>query len=310
MVSKQVMLDAVKYNNYSLEFVYPHLRADKEVVLAAVTNPKVRPSDDAESEELQDAADDIMAKFDEDVTTYDKLPNDFIFVTPFVKNNPLMDEVQSRVHEYWNTKLDDTQWCDKMQSMHGQKFETIIKHFENIQSKLDWKCVFHRSEEGKPIDTRESEYATRIVSIHASQGDGRDVAYITGLSTFALKRFSGGFIDIQYESLLNVAISRMKQIVRVFLERTYDDIFERFIPVMPTELIEQVPPELNAKSSFNLLRSDINNVGDDNTLYNMVRDRIVYNEESEHDKPLVDYSHHMIRMAVATTIFHANMQIF
>lgn len=307
-----IMHKFVEEPSHNLQIPRPEAATDVEHVRGIPSVhliDNLRPFDDAESEELLDAADDIMDKFDEDVATYDKLPNDFIFVTPFVKNNPLMDAVQSRVHEYWNTKFNDTQWCDKMQSIHGQKFEKIIQHFENIQSKLDWKCVFHRSEEGKPIDTRESEYATRIVSIHASQGDGRDVAYIVGLRESALKRFSGGFIDIQYESLLNVAISRMKEIVRVFLGKTYDDIFQRFIPVMSAEMIKQVPPTLDAKYKFNLQHSNIDNVGDDNKLYNMVKDRIVYNEESGHDKPLVDYSHHMIRMAVATTIFHANILI-
>lgn len=39
-----------------------------------------------------------------------------------------------------------------------------------------------------------------------------------------LTRFSDGRINLKYESLLNVAVSRMKEVVRVFLEPTYDDI--------------------------------------------------------------------------------------
>lgn len=270
---------------------------------------KINPCDDAESDEIKDAVEIIMYKFDEDVTTYNKLPNELMLVTVFVNNNPLMDEIQSKIHEYWNKKFNDAEWCHKMKNIHGQKFEEIVEHFEGTKNKLDWKCVFHRSEEGKPIDTRESKYATRIVSIHASQGDGRDIAYVIGLTESALKRFSGGLIDIQYESLLNVAISRMKEIIRVFLEKKHDDIFDRFIPLMPEEMVQQVAPNLNAKSYFNIVGADIDNITDDHKLYNMVKDRVIYNENSEHDKPLIDYSHHIIRMAVTNTIIHANLLI-
>jgi len=249
-----------------------------------------------------------MAKYIDDAQTYNKLPYHFIIITPFVKNNPLMDKLQAVIHEYWNIQLNNDEWKDKMQSIYGEEFNQLVSHFENMKDgQLDWKCVLHRSEEGKPINTRESIYATRIVSIHASQGDGRDIAYVVGLTERALKRFSGNLIDIQYESLLNVSISRMKEIVRVFLEPTFDDIFERFLPIMPKEIRTNVPPPLYAKSKFKLDLLNIDGIQDEYRLLNIVKNKIEYEEKVEHNKPLVDYSHHIIRMAVANTILHANI---
>ena len=40
-----------------------------------------------------------------DVETENLLPNDIIIVTPFVTHNPLMDELQARIHEFWHQKL-------------------------------------------------------------------------------------------------------------------------------------------------------------------------------------------------------------
>ena len=306
-----VMIGFIENPSHNLQIPIPIAAYDvvhERGIASVELIEKINVSDGAESEEVKDSIEIIMAKFIEDAQTYNKLPYHFIIITPFVKNNPLMDELQTAIHEYWNRQFNNDEWRDKMRSIYRQEFDTLISYFENMRDgELDWKCVLHRSEEGKPINTRESEYATRIVSIQASQGDGRDISYVVGLTEYALKRFSGDKIDIQYESLLNVAISRMKEIVRVFLEPTFDDIFQRFIPVMSEELITKVPPKLFAKSIFKFEDINIDTMKDDYRLLNIVKNKIEFEEHSEHDKPLVDYDHHTVRMAVANTIIHANI---
>ena len=49
-------------------------------------------------------------------------------------------------------------------------------------------AIFHKSEEGSSIDLSESEYSTRIVSCHASKGDGRKVVFIISFNESAIKR--------------------------------------------------------------------------------------------------------------------------
>jgi ATP-dependent exoDNAse (exonuclease V) beta subunit len=43
-------------------------------------------------------------------------------------------------------------------------------------------AIFHKSEEGSSIQLSESEEATRLVSIHTSKGDGRNVVFVIGLT--------------------------------------------------------------------------------------------------------------------------------
>ena len=272
---------------------------------------RIKALDDADSENIQDSIDQIMGKFKEDVDKYMLLPNDIIMITPFVKNNTLMDEVQTRIHEFWVLRFNNPGYITSMQQING--FDEIMQHYESMKESnmLPWFCVLHRSEEGKPIDTNESKYGTRIVSIHASQGDGRKLAYVVGLNEWTLKRFSHK-INIVYESLLNVSISRMKEHIRVFLEPTYDDIWERFIPFVPHEMQYKVPPALDAKKKFELMDADISNtLNKSDTFYNKIKSSVMndYVLNIDNKNPLVDYGHHVIRMAVANTLIWAKLVV-
>jgi len=219
-----------------------------------------------------------------------------------VRNNILMNEIQSHVHDFWQAKFRDRHYISLVES-----HPDYTKHTDAIDAsnRLPWGCVLHRSEEGKPINTEESAYATRIVSIHASQVDGRRVAYVVGLSEGALKCFSSEKINLKYESLLNVAISRMKEVVRVWLVGIPDDIWKRFLPLMSTETAKSVPPTINVNSTYNL-KVEPDKL--DTNVLKLVRREIESNQRGEceeDERPLVDYGHHVVRMAVAnTTLWH------
>ena len=51
-------------------------------------------------------------------------------------------------------------------------------------------AIFHKSQDGCSINTNESNHATRMVSIHASKGDGRKVVFALGVSQSALQQFN------------------------------------------------------------------------------------------------------------------------
>ena len=278
--------------------------------------------DDPQSEQVVDSVETIMDQLRRDVFASKLLPNDILIVTPFVKNNPLMDELQTSVHEFWCRTFYDAEYVDLLHKKTVDETDDAVAarnatyndgkaHFAAGNSSLPWFCVLHRSEEGKPIDTSESKYGTRIVSIHASQGDGRKFAYVVGLGEKKLTRFSDGRINLKYESLLNVAVSRMKEVIRVFLEPTYDDIWVRFLPLMPDEMRQSVPPALDAKTKFALLGAC--NLELDEALFNLTKDKIVAaspcDASDQHDRPVLDYAHHVIRMAIAHTVFWAHLVV-
>lgn len=125
-----------------------------------------------------------------------------------------------------------------------------------------------------------------------------------------LKRFSNGKINLKYESLLNVAISRMKEVVRCFLEPVYDDIWERFLNLenFPEEMKNAVPPPFQEKKRFRLIHAcdiDMNEV-----LFNQIKDKleaVTAANEVKVNKPLVDNQHHIIRMTTANMVFWAHV---
>lgn len=272
---------------------------------------------EADPETIQDAADEIMARLEEDVDQYNLLPNDFLIVTPFVRNNLLMDQMRTRIEELWAQKFTDPAYVARVR--HLSDFEQTLRLVNGGQEvpqdrekpeDLPWLCVLHRSEDGKPIDTTESKYGTRIVSIHAAQGDGRRFEYLVGMTQWALSRFSGGKINLKYESLMNVAVSRMKEVIRVFLDKTYDHVWECFIPLMPPDLKGAVPPGIKVTMSFKTNRCEIDTSLDGmQDLFEATKARFDVESVVEEQTPatLVDYAHHEVRMATAHSLFHAKV---
>lgn len=263
--------------------------------------------DDLESEEVGDAVEMLMEQMEHDISEFKLLPNDFIIVTPFVKNNPLMDELQTRIHEMWMKKFEDSDYLNTVCGHEG--YAETKRHYDEFKSSsLPWFCVLHRSEDNKPIDTKESKYGTRIVSIHASQGDGRNFEYLVGMTEKKLTRFSAGKLNLKYESLFNVAVSRMKQVIRVFMEPIFDDVWRRFEPLMEEIMLKAVPPELKATTKFKLI--NVCNMDMNEALFNSSKSIITAkcsSETTDRNKPLVDYAHHIIRQATANTVFWAHL---
>jgi hypothetical protein len=125
-------------------------------------------------------------------------PADFLIISPFVKNNALAAALETEIQRYW---------CER-------------------RNKINSYVFLHCSEEYGPIDLSLSEAATRIVSIHTAKGDGRPVVFVINLDEAALLRFSGDY-GLIYESLLHVALTRMKNTLYFFNTNTADDIWAR-----------------------------------------------------------------------------------
>ena len=114
-----------------------------------------------------------------------------------------------------------TVWCYRLDSKRSTKIS-------ELNSKYIKFIYLHRSEENKPINLKESENATRILSIHASKGNGCEVVFLFGLNERSLKRFSQNQINIIYESLLHVALTRQKIKLYIGYDNKEDEISKRF----------------------------------------------------------------------------------
>lgn len=158
-------------------------------------------ADTCDSDLVFREAENIMVHYREEVEERGRRPNDFIIVTPFVHNNPLVEALHQLIREYWV----DRKGTDEYQ------------HYS----------FFHKSEVGNSIDLRESDECTRIVSVHSAKGDGRPVAFVIGLSESALRVYSNKTNDLVYNSILNVALTRMEEQLYVRLEPTGDDFHRR-----------------------------------------------------------------------------------
>jgi len=106
-------------------------------------------------------------------------PRDFLFIHPFIQNNSLFSELQS--------KLD--------------------RLFEEEYGYYNHTCI-HKSEDSQPIDLNKSENKARFMSVHGSQGLSGRFTFVFGLSDKNLRYHCTSFDEIKGRSIVNVAITR------------------------------------------------------------------------------------------------------
>jgi hypothetical protein len=183
---------------------------DREIALGFICDTSVS----KETNENNDLIELIMKEYDREVSTYHYVPENFLVVTPFVSTNPLVSELDMAINEYWKNKMEDENY---IQFIRQNKNDYWISKLDERKEKEDDEeeyirySVFHKSEEGTTISLDESNHATRIVSIHSSKGDGREVVFVVGLKESSLKIYAGHVDSLIYDSLLHVAITRMKK---------------------------------------------------------------------------------------------------
>ena len=208
------------------------------------------------------------------------LPNDILIILPFVTNNPFGDFLRDKLDDfllsilenpYYRTIMLNSPYKDKARE-YFQNFDEnkeqkkeYKQKYERNKNSYQWLAYFHRSETGKPIDTSKSDQAVRMVSIHASQGDGRRLAITCQLSEAALKIFTKGNKNLQYNSLIQVSISRAKTKQIVILEKDKnDDIIRRFRPFCEAKQVVQLKPFLNLTNTFYIGKPLFENYGNEN----------------------------------------------
>lgn len=162
----------------------------------------------------------ITKIMEKEINAHTYLPKHFMFIFPILTQNKFAHQLESMLQNYWISKFNNKEYQLKCKEVYGS-FSAAINDYRYV--------ILHKSEEGKPINMKESENATKILSIHSAKGNGCEVIFVLQLSERALKRFSGGEINLVYESLLHVALTRQKTSLYVGLEINPDDeIRKRF----------------------------------------------------------------------------------
>jgi hypothetical protein len=222
----------------------------------------------------------IMNFYKDEVKNNNCKPEDFLIVTPFTKKNPLVEALHLEIRDFWKD------------------------FYKN--NKYEHYSIFHKSEDGSTIDLDESKYSTRIVSIHTSKGDGRNVVFVIGLTEDALKKYSEEVDNLIYDSLLHVALTRMKKRLYVRVENNGDDISRKLLK-HTSENITSLSPYIDFSKKIDLEKL-MSKLTEKN--YGICRELVIKNteykkfkEENDDIKEMVDMKHHDIRTASLHILF-------
>ena len=284
----------IPFERYDLPSIKPHEIVESKDNCLTVFKAKTVYSDaNPDSEEVTDAITDIMNLYKKEVEENNRIPEDFLIVTPTVGKNPVMESLELALNMYWKKTMEE----NKSYILNVKNNDDYWKDINT--SDYTRYAIFHKSQEGSSINTKESEHATRMVSIHSSKGDGRKVVFVIGVNESSLRLFSQVSNNLIYDSLLHVAITRQKEKLYFRLEPIGDDIHRR---IMKTGI-----ETLTSSTEFNFLKkrfkqSDITrNICDFS--YDDIYARIIavnpppkLPNESE-SKLLIDMGDHHIRYA-------------
>ena len=260
----------IRIDNERQNSLLDHGEAVVETIEQEVSKPIYN---DEQLKKKDEFIDYIINKVDNEVKKHNYKPEDFLFVFPIMKNNIIAGELETRINEYWIEKISS-----------NEKNEKYKKY-----------AVLHRHEEGKVIDMTLSEYASRIVSIKSSKGDGRKVVFVLSCTEIALKILTQNQEkDLLYESYFHVAMTRAKNKIYFGLTKNNDDIHKRFGDI---GLIEYEP---NIKKSFTL--DNIIQYINKDSLIDILKEKNIQEfkekEKTKKQDEMVDWNYHCIRRAI------------
>lgn len=261
-------------------------------------------SNDKDITKMNHIIDIIVKLIQQDVKDYNYLPNNFMFIFPIMKNNTLADMIEARLQDFWIEMFEESDYRKNVLSNNAY-WQDKIK--SNIFHKF---TVLHKSDENQPINVKESEHATRLLSIHASKGMGCEVVFLLGVSESSLNCFTKETSDLQYDSLLHVAITRQKKKLYVGLVENNDDIHQRFNNFVADD---NTQPFVTRISKYNKLETVCQHTMTHN--FKFIDETYIKPYDMEHFIPttitdkehVIDWGHHIVRYCV---MFYSMMSNF
>ena len=259
----------VNFEKYKLPKIECDDKVKKEINLKPIKiidSPKIY-TNDTDDEKVNNYCNLIMTKYKFEVENNNYEPKNFTFEFPIMQHNTLAGELQSRIQEYWTQKYNNSNYIQYV--------------------------YLHKHTPGSSINTHDSVNATRIMSIRAAKGDGREVVFILGVTENSLKLVSNKEKGLVYESHFHVALTRAKRQIYFGLVKNNDDIHKRFsktgyVEYLPTIckniLLGKVTELIDKDKLIELL--DENNISPEN---------ILKEEINIQPKEQVDWGYHCIK---------------
>lgn len=233
-----------------------------------------------------------------EIDTYNYLPHNFMFIFPILSRNVFATMLESRIQEFWIKKFNEQEYQ-----------ENVLLKNNFWKNKLNdnkfYKYIYlHKSDEGSSINLKESENATRILSIHSSKGNGCEVVFVFGISEKSLCLFSKKESNLVYDSLLHVAITRQKKSLYMGIEKNNDDIYRRFNKLGCIKEDINIEPDLYF-TSYNKYINIVDYSKNNNDIFNIINEKIIEPNNyinllpnNENNKSIIDWGHHAIRYSV------------
>jgi hypothetical protein len=227
--------------------------------------------------DIEDTVDRIIFMMEKEVREHDYVPENFLIVLPFVNKNPLADMLEIAIDQFWIRTLDPSSQTDPYWKSH--KVQDYYRY-----------CIFHKSEEGTSINLDESARSTRMVSIHSSKGDGREVVFVIGVTESDLKLYSGIKDTLRYDSMLHVALTRMKKTL--------------YVVYIQDDIGRSIQAWLNKTGqSFEVTKTFIRNTMKVKDILRFAEEKLnvlveLDYQESSGTSQVIDMSHHNIRFGI------------
>lgn len=279
-----IPFDKYKFGDHKLKKITPYKNNDNNEKTLKFIEGKTIYSQDKDEDKINKEIDKIMKYYKKEVNDFDRKPNDFLIITPFVHTNPLVEYLHSAIREFWK---------DKYNTNNYNKYS-----------------IFHKSEYGTSIDLSESDDATRIVSIHSSKGDGRPVVFVIGLNEKGMNKYSKKTSNLIFDSLLHVALTRMKEKLYFRYEPNGDYIHKKICKYQCNNNSNDVVPYLKISNKIKL--NKIINYNKETNFEKCNKNIIKLCELNKikiayENNKLIDMKHHCTRYASFITIMLLNI---
>lgn len=242
----------------------------------------------------------IFNYMEDEIKDNNYLPNNFMFVFPVLSKNYLSSMLEANIQIFWMEKFKDNKY---------QK-EVLLKS-KYWKDKLNdgkfYKYSFlHKSDDGRSIDLSESEHSTRLLSIHASKGNGCEVVFLLGVNEKVLTLFSKKVGNLQYDSLFHVSVTRQKKKLYIGFDNSNDDITSK-LKKLKTDIVydpDLTPDISDLKKTVGWENEIVNFALSDEQNYKIIYDKLKIKDYLKYipvdssNKKIVDWGHHIIRTCV------------
>jgi hypothetical protein len=296
------IIDFKKYNLPKIEKICDNINCkykhENNIIPFTIFERKTIYAGEKDDNKVEILIDKIINYIKNEIKNYNYLPHNFMFIFPILANNYLANRLESKLQEFWMKKFNSKKYQ-----------ENVLNNNEFWKNKINnnnyYKYVYlHKSEEGKSINLKESEYATRILSIHAAKGNGCEVVFVFGITEYSLKLYSKDKCTLIYDSLLHVALTRQKKSLYIGIEKNNDDIYNKFNK-FNIEKDTDIKPRIEDIKINNKYPKIIDFSYNINDNFMMIDDNYIkpYNYEkyipSTNDNTnIIEWGHHIIRYYV------------